>query len=138
MGLSAFLDQGAHWRVMLDLALLSVCRPVQRAHVRPDPDAQPAHTRARIIAANNILNAVHDRQFGDCRGLAGRGLHRCRRSFLFTGLANAVVAAYIFLLVPEYLLRFVAWVLSRLVYRFKVQGDENLPTGAQPSWPATT
>jgi len=46
---------------------------------------------------------------------------------LFTGLANAVVATYIFLLVPEYLLRFVAWVLSRLVYRFKVQGDENLP-----------
>ena len=51
--------------------------------------------------------------------------------FLFTGLANAVVAFYIFMLVPEYLLRFVAWVSSRFVYRFKVQGDENLPsTGA--------
>ncbi len=47
--------------------------------------------------------------------------------FLFTGLANAVVAFYIFLLVPEYLLRFVAWVLSRFVYRFKVSGDENIP-----------
>ena len=49
--------------------------------------------------------------------------------FLFTGLANAVVAFYIFMLVPEYLLRFVAWVSSRFVYRFKVQGDENLPSG---------
>jgi 1-acyl-sn-glycerol-3-phosphate acyltransferase len=48
--------------------------------------------------------------------------------FLFTGLANAVVAFYIFMLVPEYLLRFVAWVLSHLVYRFKVQGDEHIPT----------
>jgi 1-acyl-sn-glycerol-3-phosphate acyltransferase len=48
--------------------------------------------------------------------------------FLFTGIANAVVAFYIFMLVPEYLLRFVAWVLSRFVYRFKVQGDEHLPT----------
>ena len=47
--------------------------------------------------------------------------------FLFTGLANAVVAAYIFLLVPEYVLRFVAWVLSRVVYRFKVRGDSNIP-----------
>jgi 1-acyl-sn-glycerol-3-phosphate acyltransferase len=39
-----------------------------------------------------------------------------------------VVAAYIFLLVPEYLLRFVAFIASRLVYRFKVRGDEHIPT----------
>jgi 1-acyl-sn-glycerol-3-phosphate acyltransferase len=43
------------------------------------------------------------------------------------GLANAVVAFYIFMLVPEYLLRFIAWVASRLVYRFRVMGDENIP-----------
>jgi 1-acyl-sn-glycerol-3-phosphate acyltransferase len=48
--------------------------------------------------------------------------------FLLTGLANAVVAFYIFMLVPEYLLRFVAWVLSHFIYRFKVQGDEHIPT----------
>jgi 1-acyl-sn-glycerol-3-phosphate acyltransferase len=42
---------------------------------------------------------------------------------------NAVVAIYIFLLVPEYLLRFVAFVLTRTVYRFKVRGDEHIPTG---------
>jgi 1-acyl-sn-glycerol-3-phosphate acyltransferase len=30
--------------------------------------------------------------------------------------------------VPEYLLRFVAFLLSRLVYRFDVQGDRHLPT----------
>ena len=35
--------------------------------------------------------------------------------------------AYIFLLVPEYLLRFIAWIVSRLVYRFKVRGDEHIP-----------
>jgi 1-acyl-sn-glycerol-3-phosphate acyltransferase len=47
--------------------------------------------------------------------------------FGLIGLANAVVAFYIFMLVPEYLLRFVAWVASRCVYRFKVQGDEHIP-----------
>ena len=31
-------------------------------------------------------------------------------------------------MVPEYLLRFVAWLLSRLVYRFRAQGDEHIPT----------
>ena len=48
--------------------------------------------------------------------------------FLFVGLANAVVAFYIFMLVPEYLLRFIAFMVSRCVYRFKITGDYNLPT----------
>jgi len=37
------------------------------------------------------------------------------------------VALYIFLLVPEYLLRFIAFVASRCVYRFKVRGEEHIP-----------
>jgi 1-acyl-sn-glycerol-3-phosphate acyltransferase len=48
--------------------------------------------------------------------------------FLITGLLNAVVAFYIFMLVPEYLLRFVAFIVTRVVYRFKVRGDEHIPT----------
>ena len=40
---------------------------------------------------------------------------------------NAVVAFYIFLLVPEYLIRFFAFVAARLVYRFSVRGDEHIP-----------
>ena len=51
--------------------------------------------------------------------------------FLLVGLANAVVASYIFMLVPEYLLRFIAWIVSRLVYRFKVTGDEHIPVAGR-------
>jgi 1-acyl-sn-glycerol-3-phosphate acyltransferase len=47
--------------------------------------------------------------------------------FLFTGIANAAVALYIFLLVPEYLLRFVSWVASRGVYRFRIRGAQHIP-----------
>lgn len=92
--------------------------------------SQPTH-RARIIAANNILNALFMIGSSLIAGaLLGAGF-TVPQIFLFTGLANAVVAFYIFMLVPEYLLRFIAWVSSRFVYRFKVQGDENLPsTGA--------
>ena len=50
-----------------------------------------------------------------------------RDSFLVVGLLNAVVAFYIFLLVPEYLLRFLAFVLTRTVYRFRVRGEEHIP-----------
>ena len=39
-----------------------------------------------------------------------------------------MVAFYIFMLVPEYLLRFIAFIASRIVYRFKITGDDNIPT----------
>jgi 1-acyl-sn-glycerol-3-phosphate acyltransferase len=48
--------------------------------------------------------------------------------FLIAGVLNAVVTFYIFMVVPEYLVRFVAFIVTRLVYRFKVRGDEYIPT----------
>lgn len=129
LSLAAFVAQPAHWRVLADLALLSLSAGLYSVpmYALIQMRSQPTH-RARIIAANNILNAL----FMIASALIAGGLLAAgctvAQIFLFTGLANAVVAGYIFLLAPEYLLRFVAWVASRLVYRFKVQGDENLPT----------
>jgi len=129
MGLAAFVAQPAHWRVMADLALLSLFAGLYSVpmYALIQMRSQPTH-RARIIAANNILNALFMIASSLIAGaLLGAGF-TVPQIFLFTGIANAVVAFYIFMLVPEYLLRFVAWVLSRFVYRFKVQGDEHLPT----------
>jgi 1-acyl-sn-glycerol-3-phosphate acyltransferase len=127
--LTGFLAQHAHWRVMADLALLSLFAGLYSVpmYALIQMRSQPTH-RARIIAANNILNALFMIASSLIAGaLLGNGFS-VTQVFLFTGLANAVVAFYIFMLVPEYLLRFVAWVLSRLVYRFQVNGDERLPT----------
>jgi 1-acyl-sn-glycerol-3-phosphate acyltransferase len=88
---------------------------------------QPTH-RARIIAANNILNAIFMIVSSLGAGLLLGAGFTIPEVFLVVGLLNAVVAAYIFLLVPEYLLRFVAFVLTRCIYRFKVRGDEHIPT----------
>jgi 1-acyl-sn-glycerol-3-phosphate acyltransferase len=74
---------------------------------------------------------------GDRRRLLGAGAS-VPQIFLAVGIANAMVAFYIFLLMPEYLLRFIAFVLSRCVYRFKVRGDEHIPLKARPCWCATT
>jgi len=129
MGLGAFLAQSQHWRVMLDLALLSLFAGLYSVpmYALIQMRSQPTH-RARIIAANNILNALFMIASSLIAGaLLGAGF-TVPQIFLFTGIANAVVAFYIFMLVPEYLLRFVAWMSSRFVYRFKVQGDENLPS----------
>jgi 1-acyl-sn-glycerol-3-phosphate acyltransferase len=132
MGLAAFLAQPAHWRVMADLGLLSLFAGLYSVpmYALIQLRSQPTH-RARIIAANNILNALFMIGSSVIAGALLAAGFSIPQVFLFTGIANAVVAFYIFLLVPEYLLRFVAWVLSRLVYRFKVRGDEHIPdTGA--------
>ena len=126
--LGTFLGQPAHWRVMADLALLSLFAGLYSVpmYALIQLRCQPTH-RARIIAANNILNALFMIASAVIAGALLKSGFTVPQVFLFTGLANAVVAAYIFLLVPEYLLRFVAWVLSHVIYRFRVRGDEHIP-----------
>jgi 1-acyl-sn-glycerol-3-phosphate acyltransferase len=59
MGIGSFVHQGAHWRVMADLALLSLFAGLYSVpmYALIQLRSQPTH-RARIIAANNILNAL--------------------------------------------------------------------------------
>jgi len=126
--LSQFLAAPAHWRVMADLGLLALFAGIYSVpmYALIQLRSQPSH-RARIIAANNILNALF--MIVSALGvglLLSLGLS-IPQVFLVVGLLNAVVAFYIFMLVPEYLLRFVAFVLTRCVYRFKVRGEEHIP-----------
>jgi 1-acyl-sn-glycerol-3-phosphate acyltransferase len=129
-GLTAtqFIGIAAHWRVMADLALLSLFAGIYSVpmYALIQMRSQPTH-RARIIAANNILNALFMIVSSVLVGLMLKAGFSIPQVFLAVGLANAVVAAYIFLLVPEYLLRFIAFVLTRCIYRFKVRGDEHIP-----------
>lgn len=126
--LASFVAQPAHWRVMVDLALLSLFAGLYSVpmYALIQLRSQPTH-RARIIAANNILNALFMIVSALGVGALLAAGFTIPQVFLITGLLNALVAGYIFLLVPEYLLRFLALVLSRVVYRFKVTGDEHIP-----------
>ncbi len=127
--LAGFLGQSQHVRTMIDLFMLSMSAGIYSVpmYALIQTRAQASH-RARIIAANNILNAL----FMIASSLIAGALLSAGTSiggvFLITGIANAVVAGYIFMLVPEYLLRFFAFVLTRTAYRFRIQGDANIPT----------
>ncbi|MEO7400784.1 MAG: MFS transporter [Polaromonas sp.] len=128
MEFSAFVARQAHWRVMLDLALLSLFAGLYSVpmYALIQLRSQPTH-RARIIAANNILNALFMIVSAILAGALLKAGFTIPQIFLFVGVANALVAFYIFMLVPEYLLRFVAFISSRCIYRFKVTGDHNIP-----------
>jgi 1-acyl-sn-glycerol-3-phosphate acyltransferase len=86
-----------------------------------------ARAVARVIAANNILNAI----FIVASALFAIALYKLgltmTQLFLAVALLNAIVAAYIFFLVPEFLLRFVVWVLINTFYRLRIEGLRNVP-----------
>ena len=125
---AAFLADSQHWRVLVDLALLALSAGLYSVpmYALVQWRSPPTH-RARIIAANNILNALFMIvSAGMVAALTAAGFSLAQ-VLLITGILNVLVAGYIFLLVPEYLLRFSAWLLANVVYRFKVRGSAHIP-----------
>ena len=117
------------WRILADLALLGMFGGFYSVPLnaliqhRSDPTK-----RSRIIAANNILNALF---MVAAAGLAILGLGPLGLSipqlFLLAGVLNALVAIYIYSLLPEYLFRFLVWLLMHTMYRLRMTGIEKLP-----------
>ncbi|WP_374359088.1 MFS transporter [Pseudoduganella danionis] len=87
---------------------------------------EPSHL-SRTIAGMNILNALF---MVAAAGLAivllGQGF-TIPELYLVTALLNALVALYIFSLVPEFLMRFLAWLLIQTVHRVRSVDAERIP-----------
>jgi 1-acyl-sn-glycerol-3-phosphate acyltransferase len=127
-GVVAFLAEAAHWRVALDIVLLGVFGGFYTVplYALIQSRSQPSH-RSRIIAANNILNALFIVvSAGVAIALLKSGLG-IPALFLAVGVMNALVALYIYTLVPEFLMRFLAWMLVHTFYRVRKVGLENIP-----------
>src|SRR5215469_10793853 len=83
-------------------------------------------SRARIIAANNIANALFMASAaGITAGLIAAGLDT-PALFLILGIANAVVTVWICKLLPRDVLRMLARFVFRLAYRVEVAGLEHV------------
>jgi 1-acyl-sn-glycerol-3-phosphate acyltransferase len=127
-GIAAFLADHSHWRVMADLFLLAMFAGFYSVplYALIQSRCEPSH-RARIIAANNILNAL----FMVVASVMAAGLLDAGLSlpqlYLVVGLMNAAVAVYIYTLVPEFLMRFIAWLLIHSVYRLEKDGLDAIP-----------
>ncbi|ADG16072.1 phospholipid/glycerol acyltransferase [Paraburkholderia atlantica] len=128
LSVGEFLARPAHWRVLADLFLLAMFGGFYSVplYALIQSRSQPSH-RARIIAANNILNSL----FMIVSALMAMGLTAAGFGipaiFLVTALLNVVVAGYIYSLVPEFLLRFVAWLLVHTFYRIRLVHAERIP-----------
>ena len=128
IGVAAFLGSVSHWRVLADLMLIGAFGgffivPLQAL---VQQRSAPGH-RSRIIAGNNILNSA----FIVMAAVLGIALRRngltIPELLLVTALVNAAVAVYIYTLIPEFLMRFLVWLLVHAIYRMRTRGMENLP-----------
>ncbi len=127
-GIDAFLPWPQHWRVIADILLLGMFGGfyIVPLYALIQQRSAPTH-RSRIIAANNVLNAL----FIVVSALVAIALLKSGLTipqlFLVVGVMNAAVALYIYTLVPEFLMRFFAWLLVHTVYRVRAEGLENIP-----------
>jgi 1-acyl-sn-glycerol-3-phosphate acyltransferase len=89
--------------------------------------SDPGH-RARIIAGNNILNAIFMvASTGTAIVLLSGGV-TIAPLFLVTAVLNLLVAICIFSFVPEFLFRFIVWVLVHTAYRAPKADVDRIPS----------
>jgi 1-acyl-sn-glycerol-3-phosphate acyltransferase len=128
LGAIGLLAYDQTWRVLLDLALLGVFGGffIVPLYALVQQRSNPEHG-ARIIAANNIMNAL----FMVVGALAAAGMLAAGLTipmlFAVAAVCNAAVALFIYGLVPEFLLRFIIWMLIHTVYRLRVKELAEVP-----------
>lgn len=123
-----FLAAPGNLRLCLDLLLIGVSGGFFTVPLYAlIQQRSPRELLSRIVAANNILNAlfmVAAAVLAIALLQAGLGIPQL---LLVLALLNALVAVYIFTLVPEFIARFLAWMVIRLLYRLRVQGIDQVP-----------
>ena len=129
LDVAQFFAQPFAWRLAIDLTLMAVFSGffIVPLFALIQQRSDPAF-RSRVIGANNIMNAAF-MVAASVTGFVlmdGLGLS-LPQVLLATALFNAVVAIYIFALVPEFLLRFIAWILMNVFYRVRIRGIEAIP-----------
>ena len=128
IGVGEFLGGGGNLHILVDLFLIGAFGGVYAVplYALIQSRSEPSHT-SRIIAANNILNALlMVVAAGFAATLLGKGVS-IPQLFLIGGVLNAAVALYIYRMVPEFLMRFIVWLLVHSVYRLDKRGLDNIP-----------
>ncbi|MEE7559913.1 MFS transporter, partial [Xanthomonas sp. Kuri4-2] len=126
LDIGRFLQQPGSWRIVADLVGIGVFTgffvvPLFALIQSRTPRAE----LSRVIAGLNIQNSL----FIVAAAVIGIVVQRflgwsIPQVFLALAIANTVVAIWIFSIVPEFLMRFLSWLLVSALYRLRPQGIE--------------
>lgn len=126
--IAEFMSSPSGFRVWVDLALIGAFGGFYSVPLYALIQKRSARQHlSRIIAANNIINSLL--MVGAAimsMVLLESGLS-IPELFLVIAVLNVLVATYIFTLLPEFLMRFLAWLVITIIYRIRPGGLENIP-----------
>ena len=125
-----FVQQPGSWRIVIDLIGIGLFTGFFVVPLFALIQSRtPKDELSRVIAGMNIQNAL----FIVVAAVIGIAVQRflgwtIPQVFLALAIANVAVAIYIFTIVPEFLMRFLSWVLVRALYRLRIRGvEEHVP-----------
>ena len=130
LSVGGFLQQPGSWRIVMDLVGIGL---FSGFYVVPlfalIQTRTPKSELSRVIGALNIQNSG----FVVAASVSALVLQKYAgwsipQLFLALAIANTLVALWIFSIVPEFLMRFLSWILVRSLYRLRLkQVHENIP-----------
>ena len=127
--LGQFLQLDGAVRVLIDMAMIGIFGGffIVPLYAMVQQRTEPQH-RARVIAANNVLNALL-MVLAALVAILLLGLAGLSKAEYFAVLAlmNAAVAWFIYNEVPEFGMRFLVWLLGHSIYRVRHRGLEYIP-----------
>jgi 1-acyl-sn-glycerol-3-phosphate acyltransferase len=130
LSVGGFLQQPGSWRIVMDLVGIGL---FSGFYVVPlfalIQTRTPKSELSRVIGALNIQNSG----FVVAASVSALLLQKYAgwsipQLFLALAIANTLVALWIFSIVPEFLMRFLSWILVRSLYRLRLKHvHENIP-----------
>lgn len=130
LDVGGFLSQPGSWRIVADLVGIGLFAGFFVVPLFALVQSRtPRDQLSRVIAAMNIQNAA----LIVLAAVLGIVVQRylgwtIPQVFLALAVANTLVAIWIFSIVPEFLMRFLGWLLVRSLYRLRVRGvEEHVP-----------
>ena len=126
--IAEFISSPGGFRVWIDLALIGAFGGFYSVPLYALIQKRSARQHlSRIIAANNIINSLLMVSAAVMSMVLLKSGFSIPELFLVISVLNALVAVYIFTLLPEFLMRFLAWLVINIVYRIRPSGLENIP-----------
>ncbi|MBP6596870.1 MAG: MFS transporter [Arenimonas sp.] len=121
-----FLAQPGSFRIMFDLTMIGMFAGFFVVPLFALVQARtPRDELSRVFAATNVQNALFIVAAAMLSLLVQQKLGwSIPQVFLAVAVLNAVVTIWIFSIVPEFFMRFLAWAYVRLMYRIRSQGVE--------------
>ena len=129
MGIIGFLHAPGSLRTLADIVMIGmfggfyIVPLVSIVQTRSDADK-----RSRIIAAGNIISAMF-MVLSAVSGAVFIGFFHLSitQFFMVISVLNLCVAIYIFIQVPEFAMRCIAWIVAHIFYRIKHKNLDRIP-----------